>query len=77
MTITLEDIDDVDPTIAEKLREVYMYPNRPAGGRVIAHTYTYRIYIIRGKRESRRAKIIDSYYLPESSEFLIKTKRAC
>lgn len=38
----------------------YGDPNKPAGGHVIAHTSTYRIWLRRGKSGSRVAKIFDS-----------------
>jgi len=41
-------------------------PNRPAGGHVMAHACTHRVYIRRSKGNTRLAKIIDSPYLPES-----------
>ena len=41
-------------------------PNRPAGGHIMAHACTHRIYIRRSKANTRLAKIIDSPYLPES-----------
>jgi len=53
MKITLGDIVGGGSTIAKKLWEAHMYPNRPAGGHVIVCTCTHRICIIRGKKESR------------------------
>jgi DNA repair protein RadA len=50
-------------------------PNRPAGGHVMAHECTHRIYIRKGKGGSRLAKIIDSPYLPESSEYFLITEK--
>ena len=49
-------------------------PNRPAGGHILAHASTHRVYIRKGKAGSRLAKIIDSPYLPESSARFIITK---
>jgi DNA repair protein RadA len=50
-------------------------PNRPAGGHVMAHACTHRVYIRRGKEGTRVAKVIDSPYLPESeASFLITEK---
>jgi len=50
-------------------------PNRPAGGHVMAHACTHRIYITRGKKGTRKARVIDSPYLPESeASFLITAK---
>ena len=39
-------------------------PNRPAGGNVVAHASTHRIYIRKGKAQTRVAHVIDSPYLP-------------
>jgi len=40
-------------------------PTRPIGGHILAHASTYRIYLRRGKKNSRIAKMIDSPNLPE------------
>ncbi|MCW4001646.1 MAG: DNA repair and recombination protein RadA, partial [Candidatus Bathyarchaeota archaeon] len=42
-------------------------PNKPAGGHVMAHACTHRIYLRRGSKGTRLAKVIDSPYLPENS----------
>ena len=42
-------------------------PNRPAGGHVMAHACTHRVFIRKGARGTRIAKVIDSPYLPENS----------
>ncbi|UCC34090.1 MAG: DNA repair and recombination protein RadA [Candidatus Bathyarchaeota archaeon] len=42
-------------------------PNRPAGGHVMAHACTHRVYLRKGSKGTRLAKIIDSPYLPENS----------
>lgn len=42
-------------------------PNRPAGGHVMAHACTHRIFIRKGNSNTRIARVIDSPYLPESS----------
>ena len=39
-------------------------PNRPAGGNIVAHASTHRIYIRKGKANTRIAHVIDSPYLP-------------
>ncbi|MFQ6094832.1 MAG: DNA repair and recombination protein RadA [Candidatus Bathyarchaeia archaeon] len=50
-------------------------PDRPAGGHVMAHACTHRIYLRRGKADIRHAKVIDSPYLPESkTKFRITEK---
>jgi DNA repair protein RadA len=42
-------------------------PNKPAGGHVMAHACTHRVYLRKGKQGTRVAKVIDSPYLPENS----------
>ena len=42
-------------------------PNRPAGGHVMAHACTHRVYLRKGGKGTRLAKVIDSPYLPENS----------
>lgn len=50
-------------------------PNRPAGGNIMAHACTHRIYLRRGSKGTRIAKIIDSPYLPErEAHFMISEK---
>ncbi len=41
-------------------------PTTPIGGNVVGHASTYRIYIRRGKKGSRVAKLIDSPNLPDN-----------
>lgn len=41
-------------------------PNRPAGGNVVAHASTHRLYIRKGKANTRVIHVIDSPYLPEA-----------
>jgi len=40
-------------------------PNRPAGGNVVAHASTHRLYIRKGRANTRIIHVIDSPYLPE------------
>jgi DNA repair protein RadA len=40
-------------------------PNKPAGGNIMAHACTHRVYLRKGGKGTRIAKIIDSPYLPE------------
>jgi len=56
--------------------DVFFGPaERPAGGHIIAHTATHRIFIRKGKGNIRIARIIDSPYLPESETiFMISEK---
>ena len=50
-------------------------PNRPAGGNVVAHASTHRLYIRKGKANTRVIHVIDSPYLPEArTRFAITEK---
>ena len=40
-------------------------PTEPIGGHIVAHNSTYRIYLRRGKKGTRVAKMVDSPNLPE------------
>jgi DNA repair protein RadA len=42
-------------------------PNRPAGGNILAHASTHRLYIRKGKANTRVIRVIDSPYLPEEA----------
>jgi DNA repair protein RadA len=42
-------------------------PNRPAGGNIVAHASTHRLYIRKGKEGTRVIRVIDSPYLPEEA----------
>ncbi len=42
-------------------------PDRPAGGHIMAHACTHRVYLRRSKEDTRLAKVIDSPYLPENT----------
>lgn len=41
-------------------------PNEAVGGNIVAHNSTYRIYLRRGKKGSRVAKMVDSPNMPEA-----------
>ena len=41
-------------------------PNKPAGGNIMAHACTHRIYLRKGSKGVRTATVIDSPYLPEN-----------
>ena len=41
-------------------------PNKPAGGNIMAHACTHRIYLRKGSKGVRIATVIDSPYLPEN-----------
>ena len=40
-------------------------PNRPAGGHIMAHACTHRVFLRKGSKGIRIARVIDSPYLPE------------
>jgi len=50
-------------------------PNRPAGGHVLAHACTHRVYIRKAKGGTRVATVIDSPYIPESKEYFAITEK--
>ena len=41
-------------------------PNKPAGGNIMAHACTHRVYLRKGGKGTRIATIIDSPSLPEA-----------
>lgn len=50
-------------------------PNRPAGGNIVAHASTHRLYIRKSKANKRIIHVIDSPYLPENqTTFMITDK---
>lgn len=50
-------------------------PNKPAGGNVMAHACTHRIFLRKGSKGVRVARVIDSPCLPEKPvRFLITSK---
>ena len=53
-------------------------PTSPIGGHIVGHASTYRIYIRRGKKGSRVAKLIDSPNLPDNEcIFFVTDKGVC
>jgi len=49
-------------------------PTQAIGGNIVGHASTYRIYLRRGKKDSRVAKLIDSPNLPDSETvFMVET----
>ncbi|NIV94496.1 DNA repair and recombination protein RadA, partial [candidate division KSB1 bacterium] len=40
-------------------------PSKPAGGHILAHFSTNRLFLRRGRKHMRIARVIDSPYLPE------------
>ena len=48
-------------------------PTKAIGGHIVAHASTYRIYLRKGKKGCRVAKLIDSPHLPEGEAgFMVK-----
>lgn len=53
-------------------------PTTPIGGNIVGHASTYRLYIRRGKKGSRVAKLIDSPNLPDNEcIFFVTDKGVC
>jgi len=50
-------------------------PTRPAGGHIMAHACTHRVYLRRGSKGVRVARIIDSPYLPEREAYFTITEK--
>jgi len=48
-------------------------PTTAVGGNIVGHASTYRIYLRRGKKNSRVAKMIDSPNLPENEAVFFLT----
>ena len=49
-------------------------PTKPVGGNIVAHASTFRIYLRKGKKGSRVAKLIDSPNLPDGEvNFFVTT----
>ena len=49
-------------------------PTKAVGGNIVAHASTFRIYLRKGKKGSRVAKLIDSPNLPESEACFMVTQ---
>jgi len=53
-------------------------PTTAIGGNIVGHASTYRMYLRRGKKDSRVAKLIDSPNLPDNEAlFFISEKGVC
>jgi DNA repair protein RadA len=48
-------------------------PTSPIGGHIVGHASTYRMYLRRGKKDSRVAKLIDSPNLPDNETIFFLT----
>ncbi len=44
---------------------MYGDPNKPTGGHVMAHACTHRVFLRKGRQNTRLARVIDSPSLPE------------
>jgi len=51
--------------VQAKPDQAYGDPNRPTGGHVMAHACTHRVYLRKGRANTRLVQVIDSPYLPE------------
>ena len=50
-------------------------PTKAVGGNIVAHASTYRMYLRRGKKDTRVAKLIDSPNLPDNETvFMVDTQ---
>lgn len=45
--------------------KMYGDPNKPTGGHVMAHACTHRVFLRKGRKNTRLARVIDSPSLPE------------
>jgi len=54
---------------------VYGDPNKPTGGHVMAHACTHRVYLRKGKKNTRLARVIDSPYLPDEKVRIAITEK--
>lgn len=50
-------------------------PTTAIGGHIVAHASTYRIYLRRGKKDSRVAKLIDSPDLPDNETIFFVSEK--
>jgi DNA repair protein RadA len=49
-------------------------PTQAIGGHIVAHASTFRLYLRKGKKGSRVAKLVDSPNLPEGEcNFMVET----
>ncbi|MCW4050663.1 MAG: DNA repair and recombination protein RadA [Candidatus Bathyarchaeota archaeon] len=51
--------------VQSKPDSAYGDPNKPTGGHVMAHACTHRVYLRKGRQNTRLIQVIDSPYLPE------------
>ncbi len=51
--------------VQSKPSVTYGDPNKPTGGHVMAHACTHRVFLRKGRKNTRLVQVIDSPYLPE------------
>ena len=49
-------------------------PNRATGGNIVEHGATVRVYLRKGKKEQRVAKVVDAPNLPENEAIYVITE---
>jgi len=49
-------------------------PTEAIGGHIVAHNSTYRLYLRRGKKGTRVAKMVDAPNMPEAEAIFIVTE---
>ena len=50
-------------------------PTVPIGGNIVGHNSTYRVYLRKGKKGTRVAKLIDAPHLPDGEAIFIVTEQ--
>jgi len=54
---------------------LFGYPTTAIGGNIVGHASTYRIYLRKGKKGSRVAKLIDAPNLPENETIFFLSEK--
>ena len=49
-------------------------PTAPVGGHIVAHASSVRVYVRKGKKGTRVARIIDAPHLPDSEAIFMVTE---
>jgi DNA repair protein RadA len=61
--------------VMSKPAQFFGDPTAAIGGHIVAHASTFRLYLRKGKKGTRVAKMIDSPNLPEGEAgFIVETK---
>ena len=75
--LRIADIYDVAVVVTNQIQSTpdvfFGNPNKPAGGNVLAHGSTYRIWLRKAKESRRIARIIDSPMHPEGEALFVIT----